>query len=80
MNDLLMLFFIIALAICALIMIFLGGAYVMAKRCVEVLQDWHSGSVPPAITCKYPRCNCPFDMGSDELCLLSYPGESNEEV
>lgn len=49
MNDLLMLFFIIALAICALVAIFLGGAYVMAKRCVEVLQGWIPHSEPTTI-------------------------------
>jgi hypothetical protein len=73
MNDLLMLFFIIALAICALVAIFLGGAYVMAKRCAEVLQGWHTGSAPTAITCNYPRCNCPFDMDHRELCLRGRP-------
>lgn len=49
MNDLLMLFFIIALAIGALAVIFLGGAFVMAKRCVEVLQGWMPHSEPTTI-------------------------------
>lgn len=23
--------------------------------------------------CTYPNCKCPFDMGADGLCLMSYP-------
>lgn len=63
MNDSLMLFFIIALAICALAVIFLGGAYVMAKRCVEVLQGWQSDHNPRPIKPTPRKCHKCNDSG-----------------
>ncbi len=30
------------------------------------------------IMCTYPECNCPFDMGADNLCLRGYPNVTSQ--
>ncbi len=30
--------------------------------------------------CKYPECNCPFDMGPDGLCLKGLPRDAGVAV
>jgi len=30
--------------------------------------------------CEYPSCRCPFDMGSDNLCLIGKPNPNARQI
>ena len=57
MNDLLILFLIIALAVGAMVFVIAAGAWGIANRCTQVLQAKHEPTLQKPTPLKCHKCN-----------------------